>query len=283
MRALLLLAALLPVSAFAQTSVNPTPPDKSGFWLFSPTPDDQFRSFSTDRPNKSNSPYTVDAGHFQYETDLFNDAYTHTGPLSQRAWAFADPVLKLGVSNNVDVELGVVGYQTLRTATKGAPTTSASGFGDMTSRVKVNLFGNDGGDVALALIPYVKIPTAPRSLGNGQVEGGLIAPLSLTLPNDFTLIVQTELDALKNGANNGKHSNFVNLVNLSKAVTETITASAELYSSVARDRGSPNLYTADVSLAWAVTPTLQLDTAVYIGLNSAAPAAVFYTGVSQRF
>ena len=48
---------------------------RNQYWLLYPTPPDQMRSFSTDRPTKSNVPYTVDAGHFQYETDLVN--YTH--------------------------------------------------------------------------------------------------------------------------------------------------------------------------------------------------------------
>ena len=35
-------------------------PDKSAYTLFNPVPDDQMRSFSTDRPTKSDTPYTVD-------------------------------------------------------------------------------------------------------------------------------------------------------------------------------------------------------------------------------
>jgi hypothetical protein len=45
------------------------PADKSSYTLFDPVPDDLMRSFATDRPTKSDSPYTVDAGHFQYEAD----------------------------------------------------------------------------------------------------------------------------------------------------------------------------------------------------------------------
>jgi hypothetical protein len=282
-RSVPLLVLLAPAVAAAQTAGSPTPPDKSGYWLLDPVPDDQLRAFSTDRPNKSNSPYTVDAGHFQYETDLFNYSYTHLDGTTQRSWTFADPVLKVGLTNQTDLELAIGGFSTVRTTTKGAGGNTISGFGDVTTRLKVNLFGNDGGDAALAVIPYVKAPTAKAGLGNGQVEGGIIAPLSLTLPHDFSLVLETELDLLKNGDDNGKHSNFVNLANLSRPLTETLTGSVELYSSVATDAHSPNLYTVDLSLAWAVTPTLQLDTACYIGLNREAPRAVFYAGLSQRF
>ena len=41
--------------------------------------------------------------------------------------------------------------------------------------VKVNVIGNDGGDIALSFVPYVKLPAndaASLVLGNGVVEGG---------------------------------------------------------------------------------------------------------------
>ena len=68
-------------------------PDKSPYSLFSPTPIDQMRDFSTDRPPKANSPYTVDAGHFQYEADLVSYLYDNFSPshLTTRQWVVADP------------------------------------------------------------------------------------------------------------------------------------------------------------------------------------------------
>ncbi len=46
--------------------------DKSRYHLFNPTPVGRMREMSTDRPDKTESPYTVDAGHFQWEMDLAN-------------------------------------------------------------------------------------------------------------------------------------------------------------------------------------------------------------------
>ena len=68
LRALVLVTA---TSALALTCVPlaAEAQDKSQYTLFNPTPTDQMRDFNTDRPTKSNVPYTVDAGHFQYEGD----------------------------------------------------------------------------------------------------------------------------------------------------------------------------------------------------------------------
>src|SRR5207253_1969146 len=52
--------------------------DKSQYTLFNPTPRDRMRDFNTDRPTKSNVPYTVDAGHFQYEGDIFIYGFDNT-------------------------------------------------------------------------------------------------------------------------------------------------------------------------------------------------------------
>ncbi len=42
----------------------------NAFHLFDPIPSSQMRSLSTDRPDKTESPYSVAAGHVQVETDL---------------------------------------------------------------------------------------------------------------------------------------------------------------------------------------------------------------------
>jgi hypothetical protein len=45
--------------------------DRSRYTLFNPTPDHLLRDLTTDRPYISESPFTVDAGHIQIESNLF--------------------------------------------------------------------------------------------------------------------------------------------------------------------------------------------------------------------
>ena len=47
-------------------------PDKSGYNLFNPVPENLLRDLSPDRPDATESPYTVDAGHYQLEMDFAN-------------------------------------------------------------------------------------------------------------------------------------------------------------------------------------------------------------------
>ena len=263
-------------------------PDKSAYSLFNPTPTDQMRDFSTDRPPKVNSPYTVDAGHFQYEADLASYLYDSFSPnrLTTRQWVVADPTLKLGLTNRIDAELQLAPYNDLRATQRGglaATSTESSGFGDVTPRMKVNLFGDDGGDTALALIPYVKLPTAARGLGNDWVEGGVIAPLSLALPDGWTVILMTELDALADSADAGRHANFLNLVNLSHALAPGLTFYVELFADTASGGQVTPIYTLDLALTYLIGRDLQLDVGTNIGLDKAAPDLQAYIGLSQRF
>ena len=57
--------------ADADSSAASTPrPDKSQYTLFNPTPIDLRRPYNTDRPSKTDSPFTIDAGVFQIESDV---------------------------------------------------------------------------------------------------------------------------------------------------------------------------------------------------------------------
>ena len=95
------LSASVAAPALAQSAGDP---DKSQYTVFNPVPADQMRDFSTDRPPKANSPYTVDAGHFQYETDIVNFADQLSGPTRGYTLLAPNPTFKEGVTNNVDLE-----------------------------------------------------------------------------------------------------------------------------------------------------------------------------------
>jgi len=165
----------------------------------------------------------------------------------------------------------------------GATVSRADGAGDLVVRSKVNLFGNDGGAAAMALIPYVKIPTAARTLGNNQVEGGLIVPISMTLPAGFALVVMPEIDLLKNNNDGGKHVNVTGVVNLGYSINKRLTVFGELYSAVGADAHTPPVYTADAAVAYLLTDSIQLDAGANFGMNRNAPNLQIYTGISQRF
>ena len=185
----LLAAASLSMAAGKESAGAAKPEvDKSVFNLFNPTPPEDLRALDTDGPGSTESPYTVDAGHFQVEMTLVGYTYDRESfeAVTQRfeAWSIAHMNFKIGLFNQLDAQLLLEPYNLVYEHEDGNRVTRR-GFGDTTVRVKYNFWGNDGGRTAFAATPFVKFPTSQDGIGNRAVEGGLILPLAVELPSAF--------------------------------------------------------------------------------------------------
>ena len=272
-------------AARADDAAAPPAPDKSGFTLFNPTPAADLRSLCTDRPTKSTGPCTVDAGQWQVESDIYNWTQQTTGGVTTTTELFTNPTLKLGVTNTLDVEVNIAPYERITTRSGGV-TTTAEGVGDLYLRAKWAPIGDDGGSFAFALVPYVKVPTASHSIGNGEVEGGVVAPIQFTLSNNLQVLFDPEIDVLADASGSGYHANTISLVSLTYPVSKTVNVSAELWGDANFDpSGTVSQASFDLGAAWipAKQPDLQFDGGVNLGLNKATPGVQAYVGISHRF
>jgi hypothetical protein len=266
---------------------NAIPPDESDYNLFNPTPDKYMREISPDRPDKTDSPFTVDAGHFQLEMDYAN--FTYDAPtaahenLKTEDYQIAPMNVKVGVLNNMDFQLVLSPYQWQRIEDKTTGTIeNDSGFGDITPRVKVNLIGNDGGFFALALIPFMKFPTAQDNLGNGAYEGGVGIPYAFDVPN-WDVGFQTTVSINHDNAGNGYHAEIANSVSIGHAVIGNLEYHVEFFSNVSTEQNSDWVGTFDTWLTYQVNKNLVLDGGVYIGVTKAADDWHPWVGMTRRF
>ncbi|MBM3834338.1 MAG: transporter [Verrucomicrobia bacterium] len=262
--------------------------DKSQYNLFNPTPRELMREMSTDRPDKTESAYTVDAGHFQFEMDILNYAYDrHNADRSNtrvETVSIAPVNLKLGLLNNVDLQLVLETYTSVRTHDRTLRTVEKNrGFGDMVVRTKFNLWGNDGGTTALALMPYVKLPTNQDDLGNNSVEGGLIVPLGVALPRDWGMGVMTQIDVIRDGVGGGHHAEFVNTITFAHDIVGNLGGYLEFFSAVSTESGSDWIGTFDAGFTYALTEDIQLDAGINIGVTRSADDWNPFIGLSWRF
>lgn len=270
------------------TPAEPAPVDKSGYHLFNPTPRELMREMSTDRPDKTESAYTVDAGHFQIEMDVFTFSRdrdkTGGGDVQVDSWAIAPMNLKVGLCNSVDLQTVIETYNTIETKDRVAGTKDRqSGFGDITSRLKVNLWGNDGGTTALAVMPYAKFPTNQDRMGNKSVEGGIIVPLAVELPAGFGMAIMPQFDFVKDGDLDGYHVEFVNTLTVGHAIVGDLGMYVEFFSAVSEEEDSPWVGTFDVGFTYGLTPDIQLDAGVNIGVTDSADDINPFLGISLRF
>jgi hypothetical protein len=245
--------------------------------------DGDLREFSTDRPNKSSSATTVDAGHWQVESDLFNWSRDRDRGDSTRTLSTVLPTLKLGLTDRTDLELTLPTYVWTRSSSSGV-THRAMGWSDLVLTGKVNLIGNDEGDLAIGVAPYVKLPTGSDGISNKRTEFGVYAPATFKLDEDWSISFQVQLDALASDTNpDARRFNAQSFVNVSYALTDTLVLSAEHYAGHKFRDGSATVQTFDLAIAWVAQPDLQFDAGVYLPLNKAATDLVVYWGVSRRF
>ena len=262
--------------------------DKTHYTLFNPTPRELMREMNTDRPDKTESPYTVDAGHFQVEADVLNYSYDHYNPARTdtrvETVSIAPMNLKVGLCNDVDLQLVLETYESVRTHDFATGTVQNNrGFGDVLVRMKWNAWGNEGGATAFAVMPYLKLPTSQDNLGNNSVEGGVIFPFALELPAGWSMGLMTQLDLVHDVSGSGHHPEFLNSVTFGHDIIGELAGYAEFFSAVSTESGSDWIGTVDVGLTYGLTRDIQLDGGVSIGVTRAADDINPFIGISWRF
>ena len=283
-----LVAALSWSIVFASAAAEEPAVDKNQFHLFRPTPPELMRELSADRPDKTESAYTVDAGHFQLEADLvtfsldrYNGDPTDT---SAKTWVVANNNYKIGLLNNVDLQLVVPTYTHVRFEDRDANfVRKTSGFGDVSLRSKFNFWGNDGGKTALSVMPFVKFPTAQDDLGNGAYEAGVIFPFAVSLPCDWQMGLQTQFEYREDGSGNGFHTEFINTATVSHAIVGELSGYVEFFSNRSTEKGSDWIATFDLGFTYGVTKNLQLDAGVNIGVTRATDDLNPFLGLTWRY
>jgi hypothetical protein len=272
----------LTLGAAAQET-NTVRPDKGGYNLFNPVPGQLMRELNSDRPDETESPYTVDAGHGQWEMDFASFTYDKADGTTTRAWDAGDFNLRIGLLNQLELSLIFDNYLKVRTEDPSGKSSTQSGVGDFTTRLKINLWGDDGGKTAFALLPFVKFPTSTDGLGNNAVEGGVIFPLAVSLPHDFDLSLETAASLMKNAGNGGYHEEFIASASVDHPIIGKLSGFVEFFSNFSTQSHSGWVGTADAGLEYLVTKNIQLDLDCYFGVTHAAPDFNPFAGITVRF
>jgi hypothetical protein len=267
-------------------------PDKDQYTLFNPTPPDQMRGMDMDRPDKTNTPHTIDAGHVQIETGFFD--YVYYRNRYQGADSRTDSVnfgqfdFRLGLLNNLEFNAVVDSYAYYQTKDYAAnQTVRQNGFGDTTIGGKLNLWGNDTGDqtgaTALAIQPQLKIPTAREAIGNGHPELFVIIPFSYNAAPNLQVNFQSTPSWERSTDNTSYVAGWAQTAEIDYSFTDKFDMYLEYWAHVTTERHQEAQQTLDIGAKYALTNNLVLDTALDFGLNKASPNIEWVAGVSFRF
>lgn len=268
------LLALVTYSGFAQEA------KKVKYSLFKPVPKTAMREMATDRPGITETPITVDAGHFQYETALLNYGIQREEGVKTKTFTINELDFHVGLTNSTAFQLILDSYMIEHETERSTGTkTRNQGIGDLTFRLKQNLAGNDHGNFSIALLPYLTLPTA-KNTDNKKLEAGLLLPMELKLPADWTLGMQLEVDRLKDKDKNALHTEVLQAISLSHSVIKDLDGVAETYQTYEFKKHQWTNYV-NAALQYSVNSNCKVDAGLSYGLQHDAQRSFFF-GLAYR-
>lgn len=242
------------------------------------------RELSTDRPDKTESPFTVPAGRFQIELDFASITSDRDTGFRTETLSIAPVNIKTGLDDRTDLQIVFEPYVQSKVAGRlPLRRERRHGVGDLVVRLKRNLWGNDGGATALAIMPFVKLPTSSNGFGNKSVEGGLIVPLAIEVSRRVGIGLMTEIDAVRSSRGGGYSASFINSATVAFELTGRLGLYTELFTEQLAERGADWTVTADAGLTYALADDVQLDGGVNLGVTDAADDLNIFLGLSFRF
>lgn len=283
------LAAVTALGTSITLADDKSPADKDIYWLFNPTPAGKLRELTTDRPDTTESPFTVDVGHLQFETTGFG--YSRSVSKNPRTvsndYEYGTTNIRIGLTNSLELSLIYQPYGLSKVRSSDPTATGRfSGSGDLTIRTKLNFWGNDTfekpGSTALGLLPFVNIPTDRRNgVSSDFTEGGVIVPFAIKLTDKWDLGLNGGVQWIHNEDSSGYHREYIATASFGYEWTNQMSTYYELAALFNTPDGSAISFGTGVS--YKVTKNLQFDTGVNLGLTSAAPRVNPFVGISARF
>lgn len=265
------LISLLCFAGFVASAQENESERKKSYSLFNPVPKSEMRDFSIDRPDVTESPMTVDAGHFQFEGDLFKVITSNQGDL-QRAFSIVNGLYKMGVSGSWDIHIGIELYNIYQDKDGN---TLEKGYGNTTFRLKYNFWGNSGDTrTALGMIPYITLPTSPVDT---EIIYGVGFPFSYTLNDALGAGAQFQFDFVPDAEGGHQLSYLQTIVFGGKLIGDLdfYVEGQSIFST------GTKIYSANGGFIYNVTDNVKVDLAANIGLVEEALTRV-YLGLSFR-
>lgn len=260
------------------------------YTILTPTPDNKLRPMTTERPSKMDSPYSLDAGRIQIETNLYgyiqnDDCISGVCTDTRQHDLGGSTNLRIGVTDNIDIQFIGNLYQhlTIKNTTIGTKNIH-QGFGDSTVRLKISAVGNTPSDYfSFAILPYIKLPTNQDNLGNNKIEGGLGLPFNFALSNSWNISGMTQFNFISNQDGSSYDPAYANAIMISKGLTYKLSTYGEFYTYKADQSRAEWENTLDFGAVYLINDYISVDANIQFGVTDAADDLNFFIGTAYRF
>ena len=245
-----------------------------------PVPKDKMKEMETDRPDVTESAYTVEAGHFQVESDLFKQVRNRNNDLLHIQNIFNLANFKIGLTEKIDLQLVFPIYvsNSIREISTRKIISKTGGFDDITIRMKYNIWGNKGGRTALSILPFLSFPTS--SFSRNGIQGGIIFPFALKIREGLDFGSQAGINIVKQDDN--KYTpELLYTATFGKSLFTKIDGFAEAFTTYSSYTNIVDIYV-DGGIIYSISKNLHIDAGVNIGLNKGSDK-IYFLGFSFRY
>lgn len=219
------------------------------------------------------APTTVAPGQWLVEADLVSVAYDrHTyqrDGVHFRSTYLGSTLLSTGLVERLDVQFGLELWREEQATSNGA-VERGRGLGDAWLRAKWNFAGDEATGPAWALLPYVKLPLADETIGNGHTEPGMALVYGRPLAGGKALNGMIGLDWLDDGDGTRSPTGYGSM-SVTRPCGQATCCYLETVASV--NWHTPREWSGEcgVGLTHTTKRGLCLDLALYIGVTRSAP------------
>jgi hypothetical protein len=236
------------------------------------------------------NPYTMAPGRLAIEVDLINYTRDRTGGISTTALEW--PVLlRFGIIDNLEFQAKVEAFVWERSRENNQTQTNY-GFGTVVLRPKLNFWGNDRhsthgqpGRTAMAVMPFIRLPTETNGLENNNIEGGVLFPWDMDITERLTLEITPELGIVRadRDRRTGYHADFGTLVSLNYRATDEFTPFVEFFGARSAEAGSSPVGIVLAGVTFELDGHTVIEPVSGLGLTREADDFHFAITVVRRF
>lgn len=234
---------------------------------------------ATDRPDFVESSRTVGLGRWQVETSVAFDRDNEDGV---RAEAFATPtLLRIGLGEHWEARFETDGWIDARVRA-AAVREGSDGFADIAVGLKYALPEPTGAGPAQAWLFHLDLPSGDRAFRGEGVRPSLRWVGEWSLSETWSLGVMPGVILDDDGDDDYAAGIFGVVVGRAWSPTFRSFAELALPQIASSEHGGTEAYL-DLGSAWLLSPDLQLDTAIALGLNDRSVDSAITVGVSVRW
>lgn len=202
--------------------------------------------------------------------------------MESSSFALAPINIKAGLLHNVDLQL-VLETWASNQRTEAGEVRRQRGLGAITVRTKFNIWGNDAGRTAFAVMPVIAFVAEPGA-SQRLVNFGVIMPLKVDLGAGWGLGTMLQFDLAHDEANAPRKVVAVGSASVGRSIVGPLSFYVEVFGgTVIADSSSDWEGTSDLGLTLALGQNVQLDVGLNVGFTRAAEDVNPFLGLAFRF